>query len=561
MKKNLLLALLCIIGIVACAGFVFVLFRQERKLAELCQRIPTTTQATPAEQLATREPAERVITKSELWRPIQEKVKDTVVQVFSQILEFNFLEPYKTPNQYSAYGTAFFINDQGDLITNAHVVNQAPTVWIQVPSLGKQIIDVEVISVSPERDLALLRVKPEGLKAIRTALGSIPYLSLGNSDSVKRSEEVLALGYPLGQQSLKSTSGVISGREGQYIQMSAPINPGNSGGPLLNAAGEVIGINSAGVTEAQNIGYIIPINDLKNVLPDMRSMKLVRKPFLGVLFNNATESLTELLGNPEPGGCYVVEVVEKSTLAMAGVKRGDMLYEINHLPIDRYGEMLVPWSEDKISIVDYVSRLSVGEQIDLVVYRNGERKALAAQFSQAELPAIRKFYPGYEEIDYEVAAGMVVMPLTLNHIAGLAKSVSGLAKFAELKHQTEPTLIVTHIFPSSQLYRSRSIAIGSTINEINGCLVHTLQEFRDALKKPIAGKFLTIRATDNVARASDNVFVALPYPKILDEETVLASTYHYPLSTTVQAMLENHKPISESVPLHPKPGSLNTVTA
>src|SRR6187200_224271 len=135
MKKNLLLALLCVIGIVACAGFVFVLFRQERKLAELSQRMPTTTQATPAEQLVTREPAERVITKSELWRPIQEKVKDTVVQVFSQVLEFNFLEPYKTPNQYSAYGTAFFINDQGDLITNAHVVNQAPTVWIQVPSL------------------------------------------------------------------------------------------------------------------------------------------------------------------------------------------------------------------------------------------------------------------------------------------------------------------------------------------------------------------------------------------------------------------------------------------
>src|SRR5207249_4901678 len=122
---------------------------------------------------------------------------------------------------------AFFINDEGDLITNAHVVNQAPTVWIQIPSLGKQIIDVDVLSVSPERDLALLRVKPEGLKTIRAALGSIPYLSFGDSDTVKRSEEVLALGYPLGQQSLKSTSGVISGREGHLIQMSAAINPGN----------------------------------------------------------------------------------------------------------------------------------------------------------------------------------------------------------------------------------------------------------------------------------------------------------------------------------------------
>jgi serine protease Do len=559
MKKNLLVLSLCMVIMLTCASLVYTLIRQEYKLAELANRMPVVSQALP-EPSTKIDTIERIVTKSELWRPIQERVKDTVVQVFSQILEFNFLEPYKTPNQYSAYGSAFFINDQGDLITNAHVVNQAPTVWIQVPSLGKQIIDVDVVSVSPERDLALLRVKPEGLKAIRTALGSIPYLSLGNSDTVKRSDEVLALGYPLGQQSLKSTSGVISGREGQYIQMSAAINPGSSGGPLLSAAGEVIGINSAGVSEAQNVGYIIPINDLKIILPDMYTTKLIRKPFLGVLFNNATESLTELLGNPEPGGCYVVEVVEKSTLAMAGVQRGDMLYAINHLPIDRYGEMQVPWSEDKISIVDYVSRLSVGEQIHLVVYRNGQCKELTAQFNQAELPAIRKFYPGYEEIDYEVAAGMVVMPLTLNHIAGLAKSVSGLAKFAELKHQTEPTLIVTHIFPNSQLYRSRSIAIGSTLNEVNGCHVHTLEEFRQALQKPIAGKFLTIRATDNVARASDNVFVALPYTKLLDEEKLLASTYHYTVSPTVQAMLDSHKSITDIAPSLAQPTSLQTIT-
>ena len=84
---------------------------------------------------------------------------------------------------------------------------------------------------------------------------------------VRRSDEVLALGYPLGQQSLKSTTGVISGREQHLIQMSAAINPGNSGGPLLNVNGEVVGINSAIIQGAQNVGYIIPINDLKMRLP------------------------------------------------------------------------------------------------------------------------------------------------------------------------------------------------------------------------------------------------------------------------------------------------------
>jgi len=173
---------------------------------------------------------ERVISSSQLWRPVQEKVKDTVVQVFSQIVEFDYLQPYRVPSQGQASGTGFFINDQGDLLTNAHVVDQAKAVWIQIPTLGKRILDVTVIGVSPERDIALLRVKSADLAVIKSVLGSVPYLPLGDSDGVHRSDEVMAIGYPLGQQSLKSTTGVISGREHNYIQMSAPINPARSRG-------------------------------------------------------------------------------------------------------------------------------------------------------------------------------------------------------------------------------------------------------------------------------------------------------------------------------------------
>src|SRR5579872_429286 len=297
--------------ITALAGLSYIVFQQQRSLDLLMVRVK---EREGEKQVAAPAKAPTIVTKSGLWRPIQDRVKDTVVQVFSQVAEFDFLEPYKTPNQYSGYGSAFFINDRGDLLTNAHVVNQAKAIWIQIPSLGKRIVDVEIIGISPERDLALLRLRPEGLALIKQELGSVPYLTLGDSDQVRRSDDVLALGYPLGQQSLKSTSGVISGREGNYIQMSAAINPGNSGGPLLDAHGQVVGINSANVPDAQNVGYIIPINDVKKVLPDLYKIKLLRKPFLGVLFNSATETLTELLGNPLPGGCYVVEVVNNSTL-------------------------------------------------------------------------------------------------------------------------------------------------------------------------------------------------------------------------------------------------------
>jgi len=491
---------------------------------------------------------EKIISTAQLWRPVQEKVRDTVVQIFTQVSGVDLLQPYKPPAQSTAYGSGFFINEQGDLVTNAHVVNQAESVWIQIPSLGKRIIDVEVIGISPERDLALLRVTPDMLEVIRTELGSVPYLSFGDSDLVRRSDEVLALGYPLGQQSFKSTTGVISGREHHLIQISAPINPGSSGGPLLNIKGEVVGINSSGIVEAQNVGYAIPINDLKIVLPDLYKVKILRKPFMGVLFNNGTEALTEYLGNPQPGGCYVVEVVKGSTLDKAGIQRGDMIYEINGHQVDIFGEMSVPWSEDKVSITDYASRLSIGEDLNLIVYRNGKRKELSVKFTPAVLPAIRRIYPGYEAIDYEIFAGMIVMELTLNHIQLLGDHASGLSKYAELKNQSEQALIITHIFPNSQLFRSRTLSLGTTINEVNGMKVKTLDDFRKALQKGIGDKFLTILASDNVTRASDNVFVVLRMNKVLEEEQRLAQDYKYALTKMAKQLLRTvdaQKTISE----------------
>ena len=520
--------IICLAGIGK--AFHMLYHKQQDLEGRLCAMQESKPLATHIDaNIASHEVVEKMVSTSQIWRPIQEKVKDTVVQVFAQVAAVDLLQPYKSPSLYSASGSGFFINDKGELITNAHVVDQAK-LWIQIPSLGKRIIDVDVVSVSPERDLALLRVRPEGLEIIRKTLGSVPFLPLGDSDSLRRSDEVMALGYPLGQQSLKSTTGVISGHESHLIQMSAAINPGSSGGPLLNTMGEVVGINCAGITEAQNVGYGIPINDLKIVQADMYKSKLLRKPFLGVLFNNATDSLTEYLGNPAPGGCYVVEVVGGSTLDKAGVKRGDMIYEINGHKMDIFGEMSVPWSEDKLSIVDYVSRLSIGEELKLVAYRNGTRKNVAVKFSQAEQPAIRRLHPGYEAIDYEVFGGMVVMQLSLNHIQLLMNAAPGLTKFAELKNQSKKKLVITHIFPNSQLHRSRTLAVGATLNEVNGMQVSTLDDFRGAIKKHAANKFLTVTAADNVARASDDILITLPFDKVIEEEPKLAFDFKYPLS-------------------------------
>lgn len=504
--------------------------KQTEELRSEIQALKETKQTQEVDKVPGAQVVEKVVMQHEAWRDIQERVRNTVVQVFSQVAEIDILQPYKTPSQYKSSGSGFFIDDKGYIITNAHVVIQAKSVWVQIPHFGKRIFDTTIVGIAPDHDLALLRMSDEGVEVVRRELGTIPYLQLGDSDSVHRADEVMALGYPLGQESLKSTTGVISGRESTMIQMSAAINPGSSGGPLLNIKGQVIGINTAMVMEAQNAGYIIPVNDLKIILPSLFKEKIVRKPFLGILFNNATDALTEYLGNPQPGGPYIVEVVKNSTLYKAGVLRGDMIYEINGHRVDQYGEMNVPWTEDKISITDFVSRLSIGDKVSIVLYRNGKRKEVTTTFKQMDLMPIRKVYPNFEDIDYETFAGMVIMELTINHVAALANKAPALANFADIKNQSEPVLIVTHVFPTSYVARTRTLSAGTTINEVNGQIVHSLEDFRKAVKKSVDTGFLTLRVSDNIMHISDHVFIVLPFDRVIGEEQQLAFDYRYPFT-------------------------------
>ena len=191
---------------------------------------------------------------------------------------------------------------------------------------------------------------------------------------------------------------------------------------------------------------------------------------------------------------------------------------------------MFPGVKIKFQLTDYVSRLSIGDKVNLVVYRKGKRKDIIATFKQMELTPIRKVYPNFEEIDYETCAGMVIMELTINHIAALANQAPGLTQFADIKNQTDPVLVVTHVFPTSYVARTRTITEGTTINEINGQLVHSLADLRKAVKKSVETGFLTLRVSDNIMRVSDHVFVVLPFERVIAEEQQLSFDYRYPIT-------------------------------
>lgn len=517
-------------------------YRMDQELAALSARLAVSPCAAPVAPEASATITDVTsATSMRRWSDLQPMMRDTVVQIFSYVNQFNWLEPYKTPEQGQSAGSGFFINEQGDIMTNAHVVGDAVAIAIQLPSFGKRRFEVELVGISPERDLALLRLTDASREVIAKKLSKIKFLPFGNSDKVCRADELMALGYPLGQQSLKSTTGVVSGFEHiggtMMIQMSAPINPGSSGGPCVTMRGEIVGVSTAGIMGAQNVGYIIPSNDVQLVLsqfadmaPTNKGVKFLRKPFLGVIFNNGTTDMVKYLCNPEPGGLYVVEPYKNGLLKKAGVQSGDMIYDIDGHAVDIYGDMYAPWSEDRISLGDYVSRLKIGDTVRLGIYRKGKRHEIKFVFQQPELAPVRLMFPGFEKIDYEIFGGMVVMELALNHLGQLMQCNAELARFAELKNQMEPAVVVTHFFADSQAFKSRVIKPGGIIKELNGVKIKTLADFRDALAMSCDTGFITIKF-------SEGAFTVISFDEALQDEPRLSRLYFYPITENTKNLL------------------------
>jgi serine protease Do len=432
-------------------------------------------------------------------------------------------------------GTGFFINSDGNIVTNYHIVNQARLVQVEIPALGVERLPVKIVGVCPERDIALLRLTAQTKKRVLKELGKIPFLKLGNSDEVRRGQSVLALGFPLGVEGMKSTQGIVSGRERvplikqACIQTTAPLNPGNSGGPSINTSGEVVGINFARMLKAQNVGYIIPINDVKSAINDLYKIKLLRRPVLGCLLEPANGDMIRFLSNPEPGGFYIAHVFKNMLLEKVGVKAGDMIYRLNGFQVDRFGRANVPWNEDKVSMLEILDRLEVGDKVYMTIYRKGEKKEIEFMLEPRFLQPIRYIYPDFEKVDYETMAGLVVMELAQNHIPILAENSHGLLAYQSPEKQYESALIVSYVQPTSLANKLRLLYPGMIINEVNGEKVKTLEQFRSAIRRSKSTRFVTIKTKEHWR-------VVFEVDNIVRDEDRLSKIYNFKKSPLVDAI-------------------------
>lgn len=308
-----------------------------------------------------KNPQRQASLKISTYSALAEKVSPAVVNVLVTFHDGD--DPLMGDG--SGLGTGFIIHPNGLFLTNNHVVDGANSVKVRM--FDNREMDAEFVGIDPETDIALMRI---------INAKDLPTVSLGDSDALQVGEPVVAVGNPLGLGHTV-TAGIVSalGRRNlnpggkdnasDFIQTDASINPGNSGGPLLSADGEVIGINTAVNRSAQGIGFALPINLVKSLIPQLHDNGFVRRAWLGVRVQEITPTLAKSFGLSKPTGALITEIVDKSPGQRAGFVSGDIVLTFDGTKI-RTSDQL-PW---------IVSTHPIGKVVPVEVLRHGQATTL-----------------------------------------------------------------------------------------------------------------------------------------------------------------------------------------
>jgi S1-C subfamily serine protease len=284
----------------------------------------------------------------------------------------------------TATGSGFVIDDEGHVLTNNHVVEGATKIQVKLGD-SETSHDAEVVGSDPATDVALLKVDAPA--------SELHPLTLGSSADMEVGDPVVAIGNPFGLDRTV-TSGIVSALQRQIqapngfsidnvIQTDAAINPGNSGGPLINGAGEVIGINSqiqTGGTSSGNvgIGFAVPIDTVKSELEQLKETGEVEHAFLGISGATITPELAQAINLPVKEGVLVQEVVKDGPADQAGVEGGDTTGTIEGVEVGLGGDVITEVDGEKVTtmdeIVTLVSESEPGDELKLTLLRDGDTK-------------------------------------------------------------------------------------------------------------------------------------------------------------------------------------------
>jgi len=370
-----------------------------------------------------------------------------------------FLQQFGVPRERRerSLGSGVLVKPEGIILTNNHVVEKATEV--RVALADKREFSATIVGTDPKTDLAVLRI----------AGGPFPVLPLGDSDRVQVAEPVLAIGNPFGL-SQTVTQGIISavGRANvgitdyeDFLQTDAAINPGNSGGALVNARGELIGINTAIFSQTggyMGIGFAVPSNMAKTVMEQILKSGKVARGWLGLSIQDVTPAMSRSLGLTEPKGALVADVSPRSPAASAGLQRGDVILRVNDKPV-----------EDSGHLRNLVAGIRPGTTISLTILREGKERRVPV--AVADQPSERA--PAREE----------AAPTEATRALGLilADPTSGLLRRLDLPRGAKGAL-VREVQPGSPAQEA-GLRPGDLIQEVNRRPIRSAREFMEAVRQ------------------------------------------------------------------------------
>lgn len=479
--------------------------------------------------------------KNDLQQNIDTSNIDTssIVKILSQNINFDWYNPHRAYDSSGSSGTGFFYTSEL-ILTCAHVINSGVRYYITIPDKGKNRFEVELVSMCPEMDIAVLKTKNYTSKYT---------LQLGDSDNVKPKDQVSVMGYPLGVDSIKQTTGIVSGIQNHFIQTDASINPGNSGGPLIDKNGFVIGINTAKIEHADNIGYSTPIIYFKIVkdLFESGKYKIIYKPNLLCTFNTFDQNMVRYYENPNEciNGYSIRNLYLISPFYLAGLKKGDVICSFDGYKLDNFGEMKVSWNSDKVHLLDYIKRKRIMDVIKVKYWSIREKimKETQVTLSLYDPFMVKEKYPRINDIDYEIFGGLIIMELSINHINSIYRASLTLMKRFEIlsldsmKNKLKSYLIITNILQGSTVIKKEFLEPGDIITFVNHHRVKNLQDFRKHvidIPKHKNGNFIHLYTKNSKTEILD-------FDEILGEETNLSKENNYQISSLYQIINQKIK--------------------
>lgn len=385
------------------------------------------------------------------------------------------------PPRAQTVGSGVLISQDGYILTNNHVVEDAVSDGITVTLEDKRIYDSRIVGRDPSTDLAVIKIDGN----------NFPSVTIGNSDSIEVGEWVMAVGNPFRLQSTV-TAGIVSalGREVEiindrmriesFIQTDAAINRGNSGGALVNTSGELIGINTAIATQNgsyQGYGFAVPSNLAMKVAQDIIEYGEVRRGMLGVQIVSMDEDLVKQTGLDRIRGVYVADVDMKGAAGQAGLEATDVILEVNNQPVNASNKL-----QEKVAMY------RPGDTVTLSVWRDGKNLTINAKLNALERPEPEPRQLSFEEQQIEPRDDAFRQGpnennkgLTTHTFGSLGMRIQGLSS-PEDPDQFD--FYIDQIAPSSPAQR-RGLPLNGEIEEINGKKVTTGEELEQLLNQLI----------------------------------------------------------------------------